>query len=122
MTVANRRVVFPPHGELTVYGSGLRAAGPALVESVQRDDDDLALVADFAPWLAGDTLSSVTRSASGVTVSGTSNTTTTATQKLKGQGYVDIKVVTAGGNTMQFRVRVGRRLEGRFQADRYDEC
>jgi hypothetical protein len=71
----------------------------------------LPYVFDFAAWLGSDTIASVVRETSGTAVTGASNTTTTMTQSLNGDGYVDCKIVTAAGSTKQFRVVVRQRSE-----------
>lgn len=88
----------------------------------QRDDDVLTYVFDFANWLGSETISSVTREGSGVTAAGTSNTTTTMTQRLNGQGYMDFKIVTSGTQTKQFRVVIAPRSEDTDDlTDRYPD-
>lgn len=77
----------------------------------QRDDDTLTYVLDYSNWLGTDTISSVTRETSGTAATGTSNTTTTATQKLNSDGYMDIKITTAAGMVRQDRICIKQRSE-----------
>lgn len=62
-------------------------------------DETIPVTIDWTSWLAGDTISSVSNLASGVTVSGASNTTTAASFKLSGSsaGYVEHRVTTTAG-------------------------
>lgn len=83
----------------------------AKFEAYQRDDDVLPYVFDFAAWLGSDTISSVVRETSGTAATVTSNTTTTMTQSLNGDGYVDCKIVTTAGSTRQVRICIRQRSE-----------
>jgi hypothetical protein len=80
-------------------------------------DEVLPYVLDYATWLGSDTLSAITRTSSGLTVSSMSNTTTTATQSLSGNGYVDIKITTTAGRVKIDRLAVIETGEERFARD-----
>lgn len=90
---------------------GIKREGEALWSNYQREDDDLTYTLDYTGWLGSDTISTVTRTASGTSVAGTSNTTTASIQRLKGAGYVDVKIVTAGGQTKVDRLLIRNRSE-----------
>lgn len=62
-------------------------------------DETIPVNVDWTSWLAADTIASVSNLASGVTISGASNTTTAASFKLSGStaGYVEHRVTTTAG-------------------------
>jgi hypothetical protein len=68
----------------------------------------------MSSYLDGATISSVTRTPTGVTVTNTSNTTTRITQRLKGFGYVDFKVTTSSGDIEEFRITIQPRAGSAF--------
>lgn len=81
---------------------GLRARGNRPV--LEIDEDEVVNVNfDWSEWLGSDTISSVTNEVTGVTVSGASNTTTTATFSIAASysGFVEHRIVTAGGLTKE---------------------
>jgi hypothetical protein len=68
----------------------------------------------MSSYLDGATISSVTRTPTGVTVTNTSNTTTRLTQRLKGFGHVDFKVTTSSGDIEEFRITIQPRAGSAF--------
>lgn len=68
--------------------------------NIQIDDDETIPVAiDWSGWLGTDTISSVTNSATGATVSGASNTNTTAAFSISGatSAIIEHRITTAAG-------------------------
>ena len=100
----DRRVVFAENNRIS--SRGLKEINPAHFLATQRQDDNLTYTLDFAAWLGTETIASVTRTASGPTVAGTSNTTTQVVQRLKGTGYVDIEITTSGSQVLTTRLEV----------------
>ena len=100
--MTDRTILIAENGRAT--SRGVRIDGPNRFVAYHRDADDLIYVLDYAAWLGSGTITSVSRGASGTVVAGTSNTTTTVTQRLKGRGYVDIAITTAAGMTRQDRI------------------
>lgn len=90
---------------------GLTQVNPQEFLAYQDANDDLTYTADTSAYGEGATLSTVTRTAYGPTVTNTSNTTTRITQRLKGFGYVDIKFTTSAGDSDQFRIVIEPRAE-----------
>lgn len=118
--MVDRTIIFGEAGRASVRG--LTQIAEAKFLTHQRDDDNLTYVWDFAGFLGSETISSVAREGSGVTAAGTSNTTTTMTQRLTGQGYMDFKIVTSGSQTKQFRVVIAPRSEDTDDlTDRYPD-
>lgn len=107
--MVDRTIIFAENGRRSCRG--VRQTAEAKFLAHQRDDDNLTYLFDFANWLGAETISSVTREGSGVTAAGTSNTTTTMTQRLTGQGYMDFSIVTSGSQTKQFRLVIAPRSE-----------
>lgn len=107
--MADRTIIFAENGRCSTRG--IRQQSEARFLAWQRDDDNLTYLWDFANWLGSETISSVAREGSGVTAAGTSNSTTTMTQRLTGQGYMDFKIVTSGSQTKQFRLVIAPRSE-----------
>jgi hypothetical protein len=77
---------------------GLKARGKHIVMSLD-DDETLDITLDWTPWLGTDTIASVSNTASGITVSGASNTTVSATFKVAStySGWVEHRITTAAG-------------------------
>ena len=75
----------------------------------KREDDVMSLVLDWTEDLAligsTETIASVAYEDSGVTRSGTSNTTTTTTDKVTGLGETEITVTTNNSHKIQRLVR-----------------
>ena len=84
---------------------GVKPRGRAVVAN-QDENEVLTYTVNWATWLGSDTISSVTNESSGITVTGASNTTTTATFKLSGNrsGWLEHRIVTAGGLTKELLV------------------
>jgi hypothetical protein len=77
----------------------------------QDKDETLDYEIDWTSWLDGDTIDSVANSASGVSVTSSSNTTTANTIWVQGtSGEVTTTITTASGRikqkTIKFRERV----------------
>lgn len=102
--MADRTIVLAQNKRHAVRG--LTVVNPQEFSAYQEDDDDLTYVVDMSSYLDGATISSVTRTPTGVTVSNTSNTTTRITQRLKGFGYVDFKVTSSSGDVEEFRLTI----------------
>ena len=102
--MADRTIVLAQNKRHAVRG--LTVVNPQEFSAYQEDDDDLTYIVDMSSYLDGATISSVTRTPTGVTVSNTSNTTTRITQRLKGFGYVDIKVTSSDGDVEEFRISI----------------
>lgn len=98
---------------------GVNREGDALWSNHQRENDDLVYKLDYTGLLGSETISAVTRTAYGTTVAGTSNTTTTATQRLKGSGYVDIQITTSGSQVRVDRIVIRDRAENAVLGTRY---
>lgn len=102
--VADRTIVLAQNKRHAVRG--VTVVNPQEFSAYQEDDDDLTYIVDMSSYLDGATISSVTRTPTGVTVSNTSNTTTRITQRLKGFGYVDFKVTSSSGDVEEFRLTI----------------
>lgn len=102
--VADRTIVLAQNKRHAVRG--VTVVNPSEFSAVHEEDDDLTYIVDMSSYLDGATISSVTRTASGPTVSNTSNTTTRITQRLKGFGYVDFKVTASSGDVEEFRLTI----------------
>ncbi len=114
--MADRTIVLATNKRHAVRG--LTVVNPQEFSAYQEDNDDLTYIVDMSSYLDGATISSVTRTPTGVTVSNTSNTTTRITQRLKGFGYVVIKVTTSTGDIEEFRVEIKPRANSeRFLSD-----
>lgn len=109
--MADRRLVLATNGRHSARG--LSVITPQEFTAYQDDDDELTYVVDMSNYLDGATISTVTRTADGITVSNTSNTTTTITQRLKGFGDVRIKVTTSTGDIDEFRLVIEHRRNSR---------
>ena len=110
--MADRTIVLAQNKRHAVRG--VTVVNPQEFSAYQEDDDDLTYIVDMSSYLDGATISSVTRTPNGVTVSNTSNTTTRLTQRLKGFGYVDINVTSSSGEVEQFRITVKPRANSAF--------
>lgn len=88
---------------------GISQISPQEFLAVHEDDDNLTYTIDMTAYLDGATISSVTRTASGTTVSNTSNTTTRVIQRLKGEGYVDFEITTSTGDVEKLRISIAER-------------
>jgi len=110
--VADRTIVLAQNKRHAVRG--VTVVNPQEFSAYQEDDDDLTYIVDMSSYLDGATISSVTRTPTGVTVSNTSNTTTRLTQRLKGFGYVDINVTSSSGEVEQFRITIQPRGNSAF--------
>lgn len=107
--MADRTIILAENGRASYRG--VTREGEALWSNYQREDDDLTYVLDYSNWLGSETISSVTRTNSGTAVAGTSNTTTTVTQRLSGAGYVDIAITTSGSQVKVDRICIYDRGE-----------
>ena len=110
--MADRTIVLAQNKRHAVRG--LTVVNPQEFSAYQEDDDDLTYIVDMSSYLDGATISSVTRTANGPTVSNTSNTTTRITQRLKGFGYVDFKVTSSSGDVEEFRITIQPRSNSAF--------
>lgn len=111
--MADRTIVLAQNKRHAVRG--LTVVNPQEFAAVQEQDDDLTYIIDMSSYLDGATISSVTRTPTGVTVSNTSNTTTRLTQRLKGFGHVDFKVTTSSGDVEEFRLVIQQRASSSLQ-------
>jgi len=111
--VADRTIVLAQNKRHAVRG--LTVVNPQEFSAYQEEDDNLTYIIDMSSYLDGATISSLTRTATGVTVSNTSNTTTRLTQRLKGFGYVDFKVTTSSGDVEEFRLVIQQRASSSLQ-------
>lgn len=102
--MADRTIVLSQNKRHAVRG--VTVVNPQEFSAYQEDDDDLTYIVDMSSYLDGATISSVTRTPTGVTVSNTSNTTTRITQRLKGFGFVDLKVTSSDGDVEEFRISI----------------
>lgn len=71
----------------------------------KRYDDSRAYTIDLSELLDGDTISTATWSADGVTIDASSNTTTTISVRVSGAGEAECLVVTAGSETFDLRLK-----------------
>ena len=110
--MADRTIVLAQNKRHAVRG--VTVVNPQEFSAYQEDDDDLTYIVDMSSYLDGATISSVTRTPTGVVVSNTSNTTTRLTQRLKGFGYVDINVTSSSGEVEQFRITIQPRGNSAF--------
>ena len=113
--MADRTIVLAPNGRSSVRG--LSEVGPQEFLAYQDEDDALTYTIDYTAYLEGATISSVTRAASGPTVTNTSNTTTRVIQRLNGSGYVDIAVTTSTGDSDTLRITIRPRLNAGLSSD-----
>jgi hypothetical protein len=107
-TLTDRTIIMAQNGRHGLRG--ISARNPSEFEAYQDDDDNLTYTVDMASYLGSATISSVTRVPYGLTVGNASNTTTQLSQRLKGFGYVDIKVSLSSGDTEQFRIHIVPRV------------
>jgi len=71
------------------------------------EDETLPITVDWSGWLGSDTIASVTNEATGPSVSGESNTTTTAALSVSGDpGLIEHRITTAAGAVKELRVWV----------------
>jgi hypothetical protein len=84
---------------------GCKPRGRAIVAN-QDSNETLAYTVNWSAWLGTDTIASVTNESTCLTLSGASNTTTTATFKLSGSrsGWLEHRITTAGGLTKELLV------------------
>ena len=115
--MTDRTIIIAENGRASYRG--LQREGEALWSAYQREDDDLSYVIDYSNWLGSETISSVARTEYGTTVAGTSNTTTTSTQRLKGSGFVDIEITTSGSQVRTDRIIIRDRAENLITGTRY---
>lgn len=93
------------NGRIAARGANRRENGVALSLD---PDETIPVSVDWTQWLGSDTISSVANSATGVTVSGASNTTTAAGFSLSGAtcGYVEHRVTTAAGAVKELLIAI----------------
>ena len=116
--MTDRTIIIAENGRASVRG--VTREGEALWTAFQRENDNLSYVLDYSNWLAtGETISSVARTSYGTTIAGATNTTTTATQRLKGTGYVDIETTTSASQVRVDRIIVRDRQENAILGTRY---
>lgn len=115
--MVDRSIIIAENGRSSYRG--LTREGEACWSAYQREDDDLSYVIDYSNWLGSETIASVARSPYGTTVAGTSNTTTTSTQRLKGSGFVDIKITTSGSQVRVDRIIIRDRSENLVYGTQY---
>ncbi len=106
--MADRTIIMGQNGRHGLRG--VSARNPSEFEAYHETGDNLTYTVDMSAYLGTDTISSVTRTPYGLTVSNASNTTTTLSQRLSGFGYVDIKVITAAGDSERFRIYIEQRV------------
>tara|TARA_R100000951_G_scaffold19244_3_gene16026 strand:- start:12925 stop:13308 length:384 start_codon:yes stop_codon:yes gene_type:complete len=102
--MADRIIKILENGRTITRGIGKKTAGSV----IELDNEEtLPVSIDWSDWLDGDTISSVTNDPTGVTVSGESNTTTTAAFSLSGNaGLVEHRITTAAGTIKEHRLYV----------------
>lgn len=86
---------------------GLKPRGRAAVLSLD-DNETLNVSLDWSEWLGTDTIASVSNVGTGVTLSGASNTTTTATFTVSAlrSGWIEQRITTAAGNIKEKMILV----------------
>jgi hypothetical protein len=86
---------------------GLKQRGRAAVIAID-DNDTLDLTINWSTWLGSDTIDSVINTVTRASLSGASNTTTTATFKIgsTSSGWVEHRITTAGGLTKELLILV----------------
>lgn len=84
---------------------GVKPRGKAVVAN-QDSNETLPYTIDWSGWLGADTIASVTNVVTGLTISGASNTTTTATFSLSGSrsGWLEHRITTAAGSVKELLV------------------
>lgn len=115
--MADRTIVLAQNKRHAVRG--VTVVNPQEFSAYQEDDDDLTYTVDMSSYLDGATISSVTRTSSGVTTTNTSNTTTRITQRLKGFGYIDIKATLSTGDIESLRIVIKPRANSQRWANDY---
>lgn len=105
--MADRTILLAENGRYSLRG--IKAISPQEFMAYQEDDDALTYTLDYSAYLGSDTIASVAREASGVTVTNTSNTTTQIIQRLKGFGFVDITATMTGGDVNKLRITIRER-------------
>jgi len=105
--MADRTILLAENGRYSLRG--IKAVSPQEFMAYQEDNDALTYTLDYSNYLGSDTISSVARQSSGVTVTNTSNTTTQVIQRLKGFGYIDITTTFAGGDVNKLRITIRER-------------
>jgi carbohydrate-binding DOMON domain-containing protein len=73
---------------------------------MQDETETLDYSVNWVTWLGTDTISSVTNTVTGLSISNASNTTTTATFRLSGSisGWLEHRITTAGGRTKELLI------------------
>jgi hypothetical protein len=84
---------------------GLKPRGNAIVAQQDRNEK-LNYTIDWSGWLGSDTISSVTNAVTGISITGASNTTTTAAFSLEStqSGWLEHRITTAAGNIKELLV------------------
>lgn len=84
---------------------GVKPRGNAIVAN-QDENETLDYTVNWSGWLGTDTIASVSNVTTGISLSGASNTTTTATFKLSGSisGWLEHRITTAGGRTKELLI------------------
>ena len=115
--MADRTIILATNDRASYRG--IKRLAEAAWLAFQRADDNLKYTIDYTNFLDGGTISTITRTLSGVTATSTSNTTLSAVQKLTGDGYCDIKMLDSNGNTRVDRINIMHRSEEDTRTDDY---
>ena len=102
--MADRTIVLAQNKRHSLRG--LTQVGPQEFAAYHDDEDDLTYTIDLASYLDGATISSVSRTPNGATITNTANTTTRITQRLKGFGRVAVKATFSNGDIEQLFINV----------------
>jgi hypothetical protein len=114
--MTDRIVKVLENGRFVLRGVHKRGRGVLIFVD---EDETLPVTFDWSNWLGTDTISSVANETHGPTVSGASNTTTTATFKVNasGDGYIEHRITTAAGSVKELRLTVNAMSESKRYGD-----
>jgi hypothetical protein len=102
--MVDRIAILAENGRASLRGMSM--SGPTDFKAWQSDDEAPTYTLDLANLLGAATISSVTRTAHGPTVTNASNTTTQIIQRLQRPGMVEIKATASSGDIFQFRINI----------------
>lgn len=107
----------------------IREQGQIITRGLQRignrpalfidDEEKLSVTFNWADWLGTDTITSVSNTATGASLSSESNTTTIATMTIEADyaGYIEHRITTAGGNVKEQKLHVFVNGDGNTRDD-----
>lgn len=110
--MADRTILMQENGRLTMRGLFMLNGYPT---AFHDDDDKLTYTVDWSRWLGANTISAVTNTADDMTITGESNTTTTATFTVElddgASGELEQQITDSGGQKKTLRIRYRSRRD-----------